>query len=59
MDKAYFDNRKTQLNSVLKKALGKRCANNFEIQGIALVSERSTAKLFGLIIKPENITLNF
>ncbi len=59
MDKAYFDNRKTQLNSVLKKSLGKRCAHNFEIQAIGKVSERSTAKLFGLNIKAENITLAY
>lgn len=59
MDKAYFDNRKTQLNSVLKKSLGKRCGHNFEIQAIGKVAERGTAKLFGLNIKTENITLNY
>jgi CRISPR-associated protein (TIGR02584 family) len=57
MDKAYFDNRKTLLNSAFKKALGKRCAQNFEVKAIGLVSQRSTAKLFGLNIKAENITL--
>jgi len=59
MDRSYFSDRKTKINTAFKKSLGKRCAKNFEIQAIGKVSESGTAKLYGLNIKAENITLNY
>ncbi|MBL0687983.1 MAG: TIGR02584 family CRISPR-associated protein [Pseudoalteromonas sp.] len=59
MDKAYFSDRKTKINSAFKNTLGRRCAKNFEIQALGKASESGPAKLFGLNIEAENITLYY
>jgi len=57
MDKKYFEGRKTNIKKALETTLGKKTAANFYVQPTGLITKHGTAKLFGLKIKSENITI--